>query len=207
QIREILRKLYKDKSAPLEGTVLVGKIPIPMLRDAQHLTSAFKMSQKIRWDKSSVPSDRFYDDFDLQFEYLKQDTTKGRELYHYYSLKAESPQFIGMDIYSARIKPQIKERESMTQKIKDYLTKGVRLRAHRYVLDDMVVSTGHCYTSNSVHSELGGAIALTSQFLTLFKPGGTINFLNYRSQEFIKFNLLSALKSQTVDFADMNGHG
>lgn len=207
QIREILRKLYKDKSAPLEGTVLVGKIPIPMLRDGQHLTSAFKMSQKIRWDKSSVPSDRFYDDFDLQFEYLKQDTTKGRELYHYYSLKAESPQFIGMDIYSARIKPPIKEGESMTQKIKDYLTKVVRLRAQRYVLDDMVVSTGHGYNSNSVNAVLGEAIALKSQFPTLFKPGGSIKFLNYRSQEFIKFNLLSELKRQTVDFAYMTGHG
>ena len=71
EIREILIKLYNDKKAPLEGTVLVGDIPIPMLRDAQHLTSAFKMDQKRNWQQSSVPSDRFYDDFGLKFDYLK----------------------------------------------------------------------------------------------------------------------------------------
>ena len=45
KIREQLLKLYKDKKNPIEGAVFIGDIPIPMVRDAQHLTSAFKMNQ------------------------------------------------------------------------------------------------------------------------------------------------------------------
>ncbi len=207
KIREILHKLYLDKKAPLEGAVFVGNIPVPMLRDAQFMTSALKINQKIRWDKSSVPSDRYYDDFDLQFDYLKQDTAKGRELYHYYSLRPESPQFLEMDIYSGRIKPPVRDGEDMTQKIKDYLTKVVSLRKQSYPLDDMIVSVGHGYNSNSVNSILGESAALKSQFPYLFKPGGSIKFLNYRNAEFMKYNLLTELKRPSVDFAYMTGHG
>lgn len=207
KIREVLKKLHADKNAPLEGAVFIGNIPIPMVRDAQYLTSAFKMNQKIRWDKSSVPSDRYYDDFDLQFEYLKQDTAKGRELYHYYSLKAESPQFIGMDIYTGRIKPPVEEGEDMTAKIKDYLTKIVAIRSQDQKLDDMVVSFGHGYNSNAVNSILGEASGLKSQLPNLFKPAGSIKFLNFRNAEFMKFNLLTELKREGLDFAFMTGHG
>lgn len=207
QIKSILHKLYLDKKSPLEGAVFVGNIPIPMLRDAQFLTSAFKMNQKIRWDKSSVPSDRFYDDFDLQFDYLKQDTSKERELYHYYSLKANSPQFIEMDIYSGRIKPPVQKGEDMAVKIKDYLRKLVALRAQSYKLDDMIASYGHGYNSNSVNSIIGETQTLKSQFPYLFKPGGSIKFLNFRNADFMKFNLLSELKRDGLDFAYMTGHG
>ena len=73
-IREVLQTLHEDKKNPLEGCVLVGDIPIPMIRDAQHLCSAFKMNQTMDWQRSSVPSDRYYDDFDLKFDYIKQDS-------------------------------------------------------------------------------------------------------------------------------------
>lgn len=67
-------RLYRESR--LEGAVFIGDIPIPMIRKAQHMTSAFKMDEEKspRLD-SSVPSDRFYDDFDLKFDYLGQDTT------------------------------------------------------------------------------------------------------------------------------------
>ena len=45
-IREILKKLYADKKMPLEGVALVGDVPVPMIRDAQFLTSAFKMDHQ-----------------------------------------------------------------------------------------------------------------------------------------------------------------
>ncbi len=207
KIREILQGLYKQKKSPLEGAVLVGEIPIPMLRDAQFLTSALKINQKIRWDKSSVPSDRYYDDFDLQFDYLKQDTASSRKLLHYYSLKAESPQFLEMDIYTARIKPPVASGEDRTEKIKDYLTRLVALRSKAYPLDDMIASYGHGYNSNAVNSIMGESLALKSQMPQLFKPGGSIKFLNFRNAEFMKFNLLSELKRDQLDFAYMTGHG
>lgn len=43
-VKKVITKLYKrDK---LEGVIFVGNIPIPMLRKAQHMTSAFKMDEK-----------------------------------------------------------------------------------------------------------------------------------------------------------------
>lgn len=207
EIREQLEKLYRQPTAKLEGAVLVGDIPIPMIRDAQFLTSAFKMNQRIRWDRSSVPSDRYYDDFGLQFDFLRQDTTKGRERYFYYSLNASSNQFIAMDIYSARIKPPVEEGENAKNKIKEYLQKVVRLRGEENTLTDMIVSKGHGYNSNSINAVSGEALALRSQLPELFKPGRSVKFINYRNADLVKFNLLAELKRPGIDFAYMTGHG
>lgn len=87
-IREVLLEMYRNDG--LEGAIFIGDIPIPMVRDAQHLTSAFKMNQEqFPFRDSSVPSDRFYDDFDLAFDYLGQDEKE--PLFHYYSLRYDSP--------------------------------------------------------------------------------------------------------------------
>lgn len=53
-IRATLKHLHEQKSEPIVGTVFVGDIPIVMVRDAQHLTSAFKMNQKNDRRESSV---------------------------------------------------------------------------------------------------------------------------------------------------------
>ena len=64
-IRATLKGLHARPHEAIIGAVFIGDIPIPMIRDAQHLCSAFKMSQKMPWQESSVPSDRYYDDFSL----------------------------------------------------------------------------------------------------------------------------------------------
>ena len=87
-IRAELYKMYCNDA--LEGAVFVGEIPVPMIRDAQHMATAFKRSQEDEWIVSSIPSDRFYDDFDLKFDYLKQDSVKS--IAHYYTLRGDSPQ-------------------------------------------------------------------------------------------------------------------
>ncbi|MDD5346697.1 MAG: hypothetical protein PHW30_09180, partial [Proteiniphilum sp.] len=43
-IRIRLQQLYLHDQ--LEGAVFIGDIPVPMIRDAQHLTTAFKMDQR-----------------------------------------------------------------------------------------------------------------------------------------------------------------
>ena len=55
QIKEHIASLCKGKS-PLEGVVFIGDIPVAMIRDAQHLTSAFKMDQRHPWQDSSPTS-------------------------------------------------------------------------------------------------------------------------------------------------------
>ena len=85
-VKKVIVKLYKKDK--LEGVVFVGDIPIPMLRKAQHMTSAFKMDEKNNdWRDSSVPSDRFYDDFDLQFDFLKQDSVENNFFYYNFGYK------------------------------------------------------------------------------------------------------------------------
>ena len=123
-IKEQLKRLYADKKSPLEGCVFIGDIPIPMIRDAQYLTSAFKMNQSRDWKESSVASDRFYDDFDLTFDFLKQDADI--PLYFYYSLRADSPHQLSSDIYSARIKPVELEGVKKHTLLERYLRKVVR---------------------------------------------------------------------------------
>ena len=99
-IRACLQGMYSR--GMIQGAVFVGDIPVPMIRDAQHLTSAFKMSQRMAIDKSSVPSDRFYDDFGLKFRYLEKDSTS---TLFYYSLRADGDQRINSNLFSGRIRP------------------------------------------------------------------------------------------------------
>ncbi|MBQ1623040.1 MAG: HEAT repeat domain-containing protein, partial [Bacteroidales bacterium] len=124
-IRAELKRLYDTDG--LEGAVLVGNIPIPMVRDAHHLTTAFKMNPSRDWQDSSVPSDRLYDDFDLRFDYLKQDAEKPQ--LHYYSLRFDSPQVIHCDIWTSRIKPPQIPGQTATEAIAQYLRKAVKAKA------------------------------------------------------------------------------
>ena len=96
--------MHYHKSRALEGAVFIGDIPIAMITGAQHLTSAFKMDEGGRWPMRdcSVPSDRFYDDFDLKFRSLGRDSVETN--FFYYALAPDSPQHISCDIYTGRIK-------------------------------------------------------------------------------------------------------
>ena len=76
--------------------------------------------------ESSVPSDRFYDDFDLKFRFLHRDSTH-QHLYYYW-LTGDSPQRISCDIYSGRIRSTAKGEAGFTQ-IRNYLKKVVKERS------------------------------------------------------------------------------
>ena len=148
-LRQVLRQLWEQPKAPIEGAVLIGDIPVVMVRDAQHLTSAFKMDQVAfdRW-QSSVPSDRFYDDFSLEFAPL------GRDSIHpgcfYYSLTAESAQRTRPDIYSGRIKAQ-KAYGDPYKQIARYLEKAVAEHRDATPFDQFVSYTGHGSYLSLIH--------------------------------------------------------
>ncbi len=208
EIKNILYQLYQDKKQPLEGAVFVGNIPIPMVRGGQVMTSAFKYPESSKWENSSVASDRFYDDFDLKFTYLKQDEHEDRRNIHYYQINADSPHYIEMDIYTGRIKPAISgEEDNSIDQIKKYLTKLVRVREENNPLNHMIASTGHGYNSNSSISWGNELIALRTTFPHLFQKDHSIKFLNYRNATFLKNTLLTELYRDDLDFAYMTGHG
>ena len=204
-IRDLLKELHTNHQMPLEGAVFIGDIPIPMIRDAQFLTSAFKMDQKRPWHQSSIPSDRYYDDFDLQFDFLKQDSL--RPLYFYYSLNPHSTMYIESDIYSGRIKPMAREGKDKYTVLNNYLKKVVRLKKQENPLDDLTVARGHGYNSESRDAWAGEQVALKEQIPGLFQSGKYVRFYDYDFNWPAKNSYLSATQRKTADVILFHHHG
>lgn len=204
QIREQIIPLYKS-SMPLEGIVLVGDIPIPMIRDAQFMSSAFKMDQRRDWQQSSIPSDRYYDDFELKFDFIKQDSLNPS--YFYYSLNPESRQYINSEIYSARIRPLKREGHDKYQMLTDYLNKVVSERSKPNTLDDMMVFRGHGYNSEALDAWSGEQMSLREQLPSLFTPGNKIRFYDFEMRYPMKPYLLEQMQYPSLDVVLGHHHG
>lgn len=207
QIRELLVKLHSSRTQPLEGAVFVGDIPIPMLRDVQHLTTAFKMDQKRNWQQSSVPSDRFYDDFGLKFDFIKQDSVK--PLYFYYSLKAESNHTLRSNIYSARIKPLEKSKTDKYTQLRNYLNKVVSVRTteKNNIIDNITVARGHGYNSESRVAWAGEQLALREQFPVAFNTRGNVKFMDFDTYWPMKPYWLNEVLRPDLDVMLFHHHG
>ncbi|MDR0658287.1 MAG: HEAT repeat domain-containing protein [Mediterranea sp.] len=203
-IRELLIRLHSDRKSPLEGVVLIGDIPIPMIRDAQHLTSAFKMNQSRNWQESSVASDRFYDDFGLKFDFIKQDSVK--TFMYYYSLRADSKQSICSDIYSARIKPI--ERADKYVQLAAYLKKVVAERSTvPNTIDNLTMARGHGYNSESKVAWSSEQIALKEQFPELFNAGNWVRFMDFETSWPMKSVWLTEVQRPELDIMLFHHHG
>lgn len=200
-IRLFLKRMYQSGKG-FEGTVFIGDIPVPMIRDAQHLTSAFKMDQeRYPWHRSSVPSDRFYEDFDLEFTYLKADTNG---LYFYYSLNPGSPQVLTPDIYSGRIRIP---GDDEGVKLKAYLKKVVEAHRNPDLIDEVLFFAGHGYNSESMTARIDEKAALLQQFPQLNRQDNGLEYIDYTFDEHIKNRLLSAMTIGQTDIALLHHHG
>ena len=204
-IRELLIQLHADKKAPLEGCVFVGDIPVPMLRDSEHLCSAFKVANKKNWIKSSVPSDRYYDDFDLKFDYIKQDSAVAD--YHYFSLRADGSQYLSPDIYSGRIRPLRAEGMDKYQLLRDYLKKVVAEKQQDNILDQLSMVRGHGYNSEDPLAWSGEQLALREQLPQLFLPGNTVKFYDFVFQFPTKNIYLNEVQREDLDVMLFHHHG
>ncbi len=204
-IREQLIKLHKNEKAPLEGCVFIGDIPIPMIRDAHHLSSAFKMSPKANWQKSSIPSDRYYDDFGLTFDYIKQDSLIPD--YHYMTLRADSKQYISPDIYSARIRPLHLKDQNPYQMLRDYLKKTVAEKDKQNTLDQLTMARGHGYNSEDPLAWSGEQMALREQLPQIFKPGNTVKFYDFDMRYPMKPLYLNEIQREGLDIMLFHHHG
>lgn len=207
QIKQLLIQWHADKRQPLEGAVFIGDIPIPMIRDGQYLTSAFKMNQKADWKESSVASDRFYDDFGLKFQNLKQD--QERPLYFYYSLSPESKTYLSPDIYTARIKPLELKGKDKYQMLAAYLTKAARLKAAEAnnQLDHLTMARGHSYNSEDPLAWAGEQLALREQMPQLFRRGSTVKFYEFDMMYPAKNLYLNEVMNTDLDVLLFHHHG
>ena len=206
EIREELKRLYQNRTAPLEGAVLIGCIPVPMIRDAQHLTTAFKMNPDRPWHLSSVPSDRFYDDFNLKFDYIKQDSTN--PLLHYYSLRWDSPQRISVNIYSARIKaPTTDADRDKHEHIRFFLRKAVEARNDRRQMQYVFVYVGNGYNSDCMIARFDEKIALREQFPFLANTRNNLTYLKFNFENVVKPHFVAGIQNPRYDIAIIHHHG
>ena len=200
-IKAHLFDMYNNNG--LEGAVFIGDIPVPMLRDAQHFTTAFKMNQSMNIQRSSVPSDRFYDDFDLKFNFIKQDEQKKQ--FFYYSLLPESAQEIGCDIYSSRIKAP--EGENKYEVLAAYLQKAVAAKQDKAPMDKILHFGGHGYNSESMNARIDEAGAFAEHFQFLNRKGNNLEYIDFTFDKYVKTRLKAAVADKELDLAVLHHHG
>ena len=203
QIKDTLIHYYNTRK--LEGTVFIGDIPIAMVRQAQHFTSAFKMDETAYPKRdTSVPSDRFYDDFDLKFNFVGRDSLETN--FFYYNLAPESPQVITCDIYSGRIKPS-SDRGDKYEELSGYLKKVVRIKKESNTLDKMTSYTGDGSFSNSLIAWKDETITLGEQMPQAFKTADGAKFYAWCMYPYLKEHLIKEIQRDELDFIFFHEHG
>lgn len=203
ELKDSLMLYHKTRA--LEGAVFIGDVPIAMIRGAQHLTSAFKMDETLPMRDSSVPSDRFYDDFDLKFDFLGRDSVERN--FFYYNLAAESPQHISCDIYTGRIKSSEKRGDKYGE-ISRYLLKAAAAKFQENPLDHLMSYCGSGSFSNSLAAWKDETITLKEQMPAAFDNGSDgAKFLFYAMYPDVKSTLLGEIARNDLDLALFHEHG
>jgi len=205
QLIELMRKTAKR--SPLEGVVFVGEIPIAMVRNAQHMTTAFKMDeQNFPMIQSSVPSDRYYDCPDLRFELIARDSTD--RLLSYFNLACDSPQQLAPAFYSGRIRYPEQLGGDKYEGIARYLEKVVAERGKVDQLDCLVTYAGDGYNSDCLVCWMDERIALDENFpLTNTRKAENLRQLNFRMDDYMKYRVFDELVRPEVDAMFFNEHG
>lgn len=204
-VKFFLEKYYNEQS--LEGAVFIGDIPIAMIRGAQHFTSAFKMDQDgdFTMYESSVPSDRFYDDFDLKFRFIQKDSTYNH--LYYYWLSGESTQRIDCEIYTGRIRNTEKGEAGYAQ-IRNYLKKVVAERAVENPLDKVVSYTGEGSFSNSLAAWKDETVTMEEQIPAAFSGDNDgAKFYMFYMYPYMKEAVTEELQREDVDLMLFHEHG
>lgn len=208
QVKDSLKKWYAGRG--LAGAVFVGDIPVPMIRGAQHLTSAFKMDENsphgYGMRDTSVPSDRFYDDFDLKFDFIKRDSTETR--FFYYRLSPVSPQEITCDIFTGRITPSAHYQDRYAE-LSKYLRKVVRVRAQDKdnKLDHIASYTGAGSFSDSMIAWKDEGTTLQEQVPDAFRNVDGARFFVFYQYPYIKDTLLRVAGKKDLDLFLFHHHG
>ena len=205
QLRNELKKVYK-KAKNMEGIVLIGDIPVAMVRNAQHMTTAFKMDEdKFDRNESSVGSDRFYDDLNLDFEYVGRDSVDTD--FFYYNLKTDCAQSLNPTYYSARIKYPAELGGDKYEAIATFLEKCVEAHKQQNTLDNIVTFAGHGYNSDCLITWMDESITLEENFQFIGNSSRNLKQLNFRHEDYMKYRLFDELQRPEVDAIFFNEHG
>ena len=209
QIRGELKKLHKKnlKKMPLEGVVFIGDVPYASVQNAQHMTTAFKMNEeRFPIEETAVTSDRFYDDLNLEFEFIKRDSIN--PLRHYYKLSESSPQQLNPTFYSGRIMYPEQMGGDKYKEISRYLRKVVAERRRNEKIDHVVTYAGAAYNSDCLVAWMDERLAIDEMFPQLSERNDVAQLtqLNFRMRN-AKEQLFDQIQRPEVDVMLFNEHG
>jgi len=202
-IKAQLKDLYQN--GKIRGVVFIGDIPIPMVRDAQFFTSAFKMDQTRPRKESSVPSDRFYDDFDLEFEYLDKDDDG--DPFFYYSLKSGRDVPLQPDIFSGRIRPTDTEVSTRYEKLRQYLVKAAGAHRNPDRLDHVFVFNGSGSIAESKLAHMDEQMALREHLPWMKTLPEAFTYMDHTDHDPLKCRVQNELMRPELDIAILHHHG
>ncbi|PKP06925.1 MAG: hypothetical protein CVU10_05040 [Bacteroidetes bacterium HGW-Bacteroidetes-5] len=204
-LREEIRKIYKKRSV-MEGALFVGDIPVVRVRNFQHATTAFKMDEdNFPITESSVTSDRYYDDLDLEFVFFKIDSLNPRHFY--YNLKESSPQRIESEFYSARVLPPSDFGVEPYELIRRFFKKAVEAHLEQNYADNIIFFNGHGYNSDCLTVWQNQQFAIKEQFPAAFLSSKGNAFYNFRQDPFMKFKLYERMQRKGTDLFVFHEHG
>ena len=212
QVREEIRKVYLANQKNFEGIVLVGDIPVVMVRNAQNMTRRFKMNEnQFEKGRSSVPSDRFYDDLGLEFEFISKSKhvsgADGRELF-FYNLKPESRQYLAPDFYSGRIMYPAGIGGDKYKAIGDFLARAAAAHLNPPKMRDMLLSRGALSEGEDPQARSGVVEMLRDQIPFLEEYPQRLFTLDFsKDYEPVTDNLLMSLKNKRFGIFYYRGHG
>lgn len=202
-IKVQLKELYQK--GKIRGAVFIGDIPIPMVRDAQFFTSAFKMDQERPRKESSVPSDRFYDDFDLEFEYLGKDDDG--DPFFYYSLSSGRNVPLAPDIFSGRIRPTDTEGSSRYEKLRLYLAKAAQAHRNPERLDHIFIFTGSGSIAESKQAHIDEQLSMREHFPWMASLPDAVSYMDHKDYDPLKPRVQNELMRPELDIAILHHHG
>ena len=205
-IRAELQRLHTLKEDPIVGAVFVGDIPVPMIRDAQFMTSAFKMNQKMPRRDSSVPSDRFYDDFGLRFKFLDRDTADCTHLF-YYSLTCEGNQTLHPDLFTGRIRPTDAGGTSRYEKLRAYLRKATAAKRNPEPFQSVFVYTGSGSVNESRVAHIDEQMSMREHFPQLAGKANAFSYMDFTDEPFVKRKLMNEMMRPDLSLGFMHHHG
>ena len=209
KVKGSILTLAAEKKRPLEGVVFVGEIPIVMVRGAQWMTTAFKMNEeKYPIFESSVASDRFYDDFDLNFDFIKKDEEK--EGIFYYRLNGKGSTQLHPDIYSARMKvPEvmIQNGADKYELMRRYLRKVVAAHRENNPLDRIAFFFGSGYNTEDLNVWRQKCQTYKEYFPQAYTKASGNRFLTFFANDETKWNLFNELQRPGTDVFQFTEHG
>ena len=204
-LRAELIRLHASKKDPLAGAVFVGDIPVAMIRGAQHLASAFKMDEeRYPREDSSIPSDRFYDDFSLRFNLLGKDDHHN---WFYYSLAPEGAQRLRPDIFTGRIRPVDAEGKVRVDVLKRFLLKAAAARLNPPLVEQLLFFSGHGYISESKTARQDEKRVWLEHFPLLDDGRNHISYIDYSDAVPVKSHLMNEMMRPDLNVSMLHHHG